>query len=125
MILGNTDIGGQFLTTPQQLRWDYVRSGATPGGVGEGVYAADCEMIVDGSGAGGVTYAFAPSLGESWVITDALVGFYCGTGAGPAVWGTMANPLANGVLVQLNRTGILETVGITTLLNNMDLMTLG
>lgn len=125
VIAGAGDIHGDFLITPQQVRNDYVRSGAVPGGAGEGLWLGTTdEMIVDGSVAA-VTYAYGPTAAEDWAIYEAIVGYYCGTGAGPAVWGTTGGGLNNGVLLQLNRTGLATTQTLVDLFVNTDMMKIG
>lgn len=111
----------------QQIRYDFMRSGALPGGgVGEGAWVAGtCEMLVDGSGAGGIAYSFGPPAGQFWVIDGVNWNFVCLTGAALDAWGTIGNPLANGILLRLNRVAPAETTGLCELFVNADFGKLG
>lgn len=122
---------GRFQTysdTPaaQQIRYDYFRTGAAVGGIGEGAWAAGtCEMLIDGTPA--VTFSFGPqgSTPPSWQINRVSVGLVCLTAPGPIEFANAGAALGNGLLFRIARTAPAETTNLVTILTNADLMKLG
>ena len=130
MLDGNRDSWAYAgLQSAQQIRWDFIRTGAAIGGVGEGAYAAGtCDMLIDGTPA--VAFDFGPVQAaagvdpQSWVIQRVRLFWVGNTAPLIAQFGNGA-ALANGVLVQLSRPappdgGAAETTGLATLLTNAD-----
>jgi len=109
---------------PAQVRNDFFRTGAL-GGEGEGIWAVgECEMLVDGSGAGGVTFSFGPPVDETWVVLNVLAGFITAAAATPIEFGDLGAALANGVRFQLaNSTPAINNLAVLN--TNADFMKLG
>jgi len=116
-------------TSAQSIRHDFFRSGATIGGTGEGAVGATTTMLVNGS-VTPVPYAFGPGAGEVFVIERVVFGLICLTNPGPLEFGSLGNPLPNGILFRIYRaagaaSGVPETTNLFTLLSNSDLMYFG
>lgn len=128
MLDGNRDML-QYgnLVSAQQVRWDFIRTGAVIGGAGEGVYAAGtCNMLIDGTPA--VTFAFGPPSAagteESWVIRYVRLCWLGLTAPLIAQFGNGA-ALNTGILMQISRDappdgGAAETTTLATLFTNAD-----
>ena len=100
-----------------QARFDFFRSGATPGGQGEGIWAAGtCEMLVDGTTP--VVFAYGPPAGEVWAVTGFWMYYIYPMAGGDDEWGDSGAGLANGVLIRYaNAT---ETTNLANLQYNRD-----
>lgn len=100
-----------------QARYDFFRAGATPGGQGEGIWAAGtCEMLVDGTVP--VTYAYGPPAGEVWAVTGFWMYYVYPAAGGDDEWGDSGAGLANGVL--LRYASATETTNLVNLQYNRD-----
>ena len=120
------------LVSAQQVRWDFMRSGAQIGGVGEGVFAAGtCEMLIDGTPA--VTFSFGPVRyaagppevdSQTWVIQR--VNILLDVNTAPLIDGFgSGNALATGCLLRLSRpeppeAGAAETTDLVNFQANRD-----
>jgi hypothetical protein len=100
-----------------QARFDFFRSGATPGGQGEGAWVVGtCEMLVNGTVP--VVYSYGPPAGEVWAVLS-FVMYYEYPGAGTdAEWGDSGAPLTNGVLFRLNNAT--QTTNLFNMVRNGD-----
>jgi hypothetical protein len=111
----------------QQVRYDYFRTGAAVGGVGEGAWAAGtCEMLVNGV-PNPVTFSFGPqgSTPPSWQINRVVIGLTCLTAPGPIEFANAGAALGNGLLFRIARAAPAETTNLMTLLVNSDFMKIG
>lgn len=109
----------------EDMRHDYFRTGAVIGGEGECAWVAGtCEMLVDGSAAP-VVFSFGPPADERWVVDLVLIGFTCNGAATPPEWGTIGNPLVNGIVFRLARTSGVETTGLADITTNAEIAKIG
>lgn len=126
MLDGNRDSWAYpGLQSAQQVRWDFIRTGAAIGGVGEGAWAAGtCEMLIDGTPA--VTFSFGPPSAagseQSWVIQRLNLNLIVNTAPLIAGFGS-GNALATGCLLRLSRPtppdgGAAETTNLINIQNN-------
>jgi len=103
MITGDKTYGDY--ANPAILREDYLRSGATPGGQGESTWAANCEMLVDGTIP--VEYLFGPPATEEWAVESVQFRYIFPTGGAPDAFGMIGNPLVRPFYLMLWNTTII------------------
>ena len=125
---GNTETYAE-VPEAQQIRYDYLRTGAAIGGAGEGAWVAgECEMLVVGTAIAPITFSYGPIAGQVppvFRVQRVVVGLTCLTAPGPVEFGNVGAALANGIIVRISRAAPAETTGLHTITVNPDFMKLG
>jgi len=124
---GNTETYAE-VPEAQQIRYDYLRTGAAIGGAGEGLMDATSEMLVVGTAIAPVTFSYGPITGQVppvFRVQRVIMGLTCLTAPGPAEFGNVGNALANGIIIRISRVAPAETTGLHTITVNPDFMKLG